>query len=102
MSALGASSCEGGFFWQGVGEMPWQQFLDAVDGMLGDAREHLAQVSFRIQAIELGRADKAVEGGGSLATSVGSRKEKILPSLSDTAQGAFCSVAMPRHQSQTS
>jgi hypothetical protein len=35
--------------------MPRQKLLDAVDGMIGDAGEHLAQISFRIQAVELGR-----------------------------------------------
>jgi transposase-like protein len=30
----------------------WQQFLDAIDRMLADAREHVAQVGLRVQAVQ--------------------------------------------------
>ena len=39
------------------GDVPRQQLLDASDGMVGDAGQDLAQVGFRIQAIEFGGAD---------------------------------------------
>jgi hypothetical protein len=35
------------------GQVPGQEFLDAVDRVIGDAREHLAQVCFWVQAVEL-------------------------------------------------
>jgi hypothetical protein len=35
-------------------EIPGQQFVDAVDPMLGDAFEDAPQVGFRIEVIELG------------------------------------------------
>jgi hypothetical protein len=41
----------------GQGEIPGQQFSDAVDGVAGDAVEHLPQAGFRVEAVELGGAD---------------------------------------------
>ena len=54
----------------GACEIPRKELVDLVDGMIGDACEHFPQVRFRIQPIELGRADQAVERGGSLAASI--------------------------------
>jgi hypothetical protein len=34
---------------------------DAVDGVVGDAREHFAQVGFGIDAVEFGGADQPVD-----------------------------------------
>ena len=50
-----------------VGQVPGQQLANAVDGVIGDLAEHGAQVEFRIEAVELGRADQRVDGGGALA-----------------------------------
>jgi hypothetical protein len=36
---------------------------DAVHGVIGDARQDLAQVRFRIDSIEFRRADQAGDGG---------------------------------------
>jgi hypothetical protein len=41
-------------------EVPGQQLVDAVDGMIGDALEHMAQIEFRIEAIQLGCAQKSI------------------------------------------
>ena len=30
------------------GDVPWQQLLDASDGVVGDAGQHLAQIGFRV------------------------------------------------------
>ena len=35
-------------------DVPGQQFGDAVDGMVGDTADHLAQIGFWIEAVELG------------------------------------------------
>ena len=43
------------------GDVPWQQLLDAVDGMLGDALEHMAQLGFGIEAVELGGANQRID-----------------------------------------
>jgi len=37
-----------------------QQFADASDGVVGDARQHLVQIGFRIQAVEFRRTDQVV------------------------------------------
>jgi len=42
------------------GEVSAQQFIDTVDRVIGDAREHIAQIRFRINAIEFWHADQAV------------------------------------------
>jgi hypothetical protein len=38
--------------------VPRKLLGDAVDGMVGDAGEHVAQIGFRIQAVELGGFDQ--------------------------------------------
>ena len=47
-------------FWQDNGEIPRQQLLDAVDGMIGDADQYLAQISFGIDAVEFRRTDQVM------------------------------------------
>jgi hypothetical protein len=42
------------FIWERF-PRPRKQFADPVDRVVGDAREDVAQVSFRIETIELGR-----------------------------------------------
>ncbi len=42
---------------QVCGDVPWQQFLDAIDWMFGDAAEHMAQVRFGVEAVHLCRPD---------------------------------------------
>ena len=42
---------------QGVGNVPGQQFLDAIDRVIGDALDHVAQVRLGVQAVELGGTD---------------------------------------------
>jgi hypothetical protein len=39
------------------GKIPRQQFLDAVNWVISDAREHLAEISFRIEAVQFRRAN---------------------------------------------
>ena len=77
------------------GEVPGQQFGDAVDRVIGDAREHVAQVGFGIEAVELGRADQAVDRGGALAAGIGAAKQVVLATQSYSAQGPLGCV-MPR------
>jgi hypothetical protein len=43
------------------GEVPGQKLVDAVDGVIGDAFEYMAQVEFRIEAVELGCAQQSVD-----------------------------------------
>ena len=54
--------------------------------------EDVPQVGFRIQAVELGRADQAVDRRGALAAAVGAGEEIVFSSQSDRAQRAFGGV----------
>jgi hypothetical protein len=45
--------------------------------MIGDAAEHVAQVGFGIEAVELGAFNKGVDRGGALAA----RSEPLMPRL---------------------
>ena len=49
-----------GHFGDSLECVPGEQFADARDGVVGDAGQHLAEIGFWIQAVELGRADQAV------------------------------------------
>ena len=69
--------------------------LDAVDGVVGDAREHVAQVRFGIDVVQLGRAEQAVDSGGAFAAGVGAREQVIFATQRDYAQRSFRGV-MPR------
>lgn len=41
-------------------EMPWQELVHAVDGVITDVRQHMAQPSFGIDPVQLGSADQRV------------------------------------------
>jgi len=51
--------------------------------VIGDAREHVAEVGFRIDAVQLGRADQAVDRGGAVAAGIGSSKQVVLAVMDD-------------------
>jgi hypothetical protein len=44
-----------------------------------DLSQHIAEIEFRIEAIELGRSDQAVHGSGTLPARVGTGKQIVLP-----------------------
>ena len=47
--------------------------------MVGNAGQDLAQVGFRVEAVEFGRADQAVNGGRPFASGVGTGEEIVFP-----------------------
>jgi hypothetical protein len=51
-------------------DVPGQQFLDAVDGMVGDTRQHLAQIGFGIETVEFRRTNQAVDRRRPLPASI--------------------------------
>jgi len=73
----------------GNGEVPGEDFDDAVNGMIGDAREHVAQIAFRVEAVEFSRADQAVEDSRAFTPSIGTGKEIVLPAQRDGPQSAL-------------
>ncbi len=58
-------------------EVPGQELVDPADGVVRDPGEHGAEIEFRIEAIQFCRSDKAVHGGGTLATAIG--RQFIMP-----------------------
>src|SRR4051794_35572626 len=55
---------------QSSGNIPGQEFFDAVDRVLADAFEHVAQVRFGVDIVELRGADQAVDRGRALASGI--------------------------------
>jgi hypothetical protein len=53
-----------------LADVPGQELLDAVDRMVGDAGQHIAEIGFGIETVEFGSADQAVDRGGSFAAGV--------------------------------
>ena len=70
--------------------MPGQQFGDAVDGMVGDAADHLAQIGFRIEAVELGGFDKRLGYGTAPSAGIGSGEQIVLPPRPAASCYAYC------------
>lgn len=58
-------------------DVPWQQFFDAVDRVLSDAGEDMAEIEFWIDPVELGGSHKSVDGGCAMASRVGTGKEVV-------------------------
>ena len=52
-------------------EVPRQEFVDAVDRVVGDAGQHVAEIGFGIENVEFGVTDQAVDCGGLLACGIG-------------------------------
>ena len=75
-------------------DVPRQQLVDAVDRMVGDALEHVAQVRLGIEAVELGRLHQAVDRRGALAARVGAGEQVVLAAEGDAAQRALGGVVV--------
>lgn len=55
-----------------------QELSDPVDRVLGDVFEHVAQIRVRIEAVEFGCADQAVEHTGAFPTARSARSAALL------------------------
>ena len=55
-------------------------------GMVGDAGEHVGEPGLRIDVVELGGDDQAVDDGGALAAAVGAGEQPCLAAERDAAQ----------------
>ncbi len=51
-------------------QVPGQEFVDAVDRVIGDAFEYLADKRFRVVAVEFGSAHQAVDRRSSLTAGI--------------------------------
>src|SRR5258708_27256952 len=78
---------------QASGEVPRQELLVTVDGMIGDVGQHMSQIGFRIEAVELGRPDEGVEDGGTFSSASGAGEEIVATAHGNPTQGPFgCAV----------
>ncbi len=59
-------------------DVPGQEFADAVDGVVGDAFEHVVEVELRVKLVELGCAEQGVDGGGAFSSGVRTGEEIVL------------------------
>ena len=66
-------------------DVPGQQGVDGVDGMLADAGEDFAYIGFRFDAVQHGGADQGVEDGGPLPSGVAAREQPILSAKGNLA-----------------
>ena len=73
-------------------KVPGQEIGDATDRVLGDALQRHAQVSLRINAVQLGCADQTVDSGGPFAARMRSREEIVFPSQGNSTQCPFGGV----------
>lgn len=57
---------------------PGQQFVDAVDWVIGDATQHVAEVRLWVEVIEPGCADERVHRRGPFFATVRTSEEIVL------------------------
>ena len=72
--------------------IPGQQFVDPLDRMIGDAGDDIAEIGFRIEAVELGRFDEGVHRRGAFAAAVGTGEQPVFASQSQRPDGALGGV----------
>jgi hypothetical protein len=75
-------------------DVPRQQLFDAVDRVIGDALEHLAQVRLGIQPVELGRLHEATDRRRTLATCIGAEEQVVLATQPDATQRALGGIVV--------
>ena len=69
---------------RGGDHLPGHEFADAIDGMaIGDFRQDIAEVGFRIQFVEPSRLHESVDRRGPLTARIRSG-EQIILSIMDT------------------
>ena len=86
LQAARRSCCQSG---RGGAPVPRQQVIDPVDGVIGDARQHVGEPGSRIDIVELCGLNQRVHEGSPLAATLRAGEEPGASSQSDTAQGAL-------------
>lgn len=81
-----------------IGDVPRCEFIDAVNRMVGDAREHVAQIRLGIDAVEFCGANEAVAGGGTFVAGV-CTSETERPRPLRVSQGRSRAIAYAAGQS---
>lgn len=75
-------------------ELPWQQVVDALDGVVGDASEDLFEIELRVESIQLGGAEQRVDGSGAFAARVRSGEERVFAAKGHDTQGALGGIVV--------
>jgi hypothetical protein len=55
--------------------VPWQQIVDPVRGMIGDAGQDISEPGLRIDVVHFTGRNQAINHRGALAAAVGARKQ---------------------------
>ena len=61
------------------GEVPRQQFMDAIDWVIGDLFQDAAKIEFWVEAVKLGRAEQRIDRSSTLPTGIRSAEQEVLP-----------------------
>ena len=56
-------------------KVPGQEFVDAVDRMIGDALQDMAQIEFRIKSVKLGSTEQCIDRRRTFAARVRTSEE---------------------------
>ena len=73
-----------------------QQFFQAIGGVIGDLRQHVAQIGKRFYLVCFATGHQTVVHGGGLAAPVTADEQIILPADSTGTQGAFRQIVVNR------
>src|SRR5271169_4748740 len=74
------------------GPVPGEQFVDAIDRVVGDAGDDVGEPSLGVDAVEASGPYERVHYGGSTAAFVGASEEVVLAPQGQRADGAFGGV----------
>jgi hypothetical protein len=71
-----------------------EQFVDAMDRVISDARENVGQIGLRIDTVHPACFDDGVDAGRAFSTGVGTTEEIILPTEELVAHSALGGIAL--------
>ena len=69
--------------------VPWRQLIELLDGMAGDAGEHVGHPGMGMDVVELGSDDEVVHEGGTVTAAIGAGEQPGFPARGDATQGSF-------------
>ena len=82
------------------GAVPGQEVVNAVDRMVGDVGQHMAEPGLGVNTVELGGADQRVDRGCPFAAAVGAGEQVVAPAAGSGHTGwpppcPTCGTAFP-------
>ena len=76
------------------GDVPGQEFCDAVDRMVRDVGEDVSEVVLRVDRVELGRSEQRVDRGSSFSSGVRACEKIVFAAERHDAQRTFGCVVV--------